>query len=104
MIEEGTAVKAAAWLARRVSRAEVRTAEGWIRATRLTAEVRSAHITLLLTIGNDILSRQDVTGVRLIDTGGDVCYTRELDLKKRDAEGATCRIDITVRVEENEHV
>ena len=45
-----------------------------------------------------------VTSVRLIDTGGDVCYMRELDLKRRDGAGTIYRTDIVVRVEEKEHV
>lgn len=100
MIAEGTAAKTAAWLVRRIERAEVQTQAGWIRATRMTVEIKGAHITLLVTIGNEILAEQDVSGVRLIDTGGDVCYLRELNLQKREANGATCRIDIGVRVEE----
>ena len=83
MIEAKTAEKTAAWLA---------------------YEVRENHITLFVTIGSETLGKSDVTALRLIDTGGDVCYMRELDLKRRDGAGTIYRTDIVVRVEEKEHV
>lgn len=104
MIEAKTAEKTAAWLARRIACAQVQTDQGWANAVRLAYEVKGAHITLFVTIGSDTLSKSDVTALRLIDTGGDVCYTRELDLTRRDGAGTVYRTDITVRVEENEHV
>ena len=104
MLETGTAAKTAAWLARRIVRAQVQTNKGWEDAVRLTCEVRDAHIILFVTIGSETLSQSDVTALRLIDSGGDVCYTRETELTKRDGGGATHRIDITVRLEENDDV
>ena len=104
MIEDITSAKTAEWLARRVVHAQVLAGGAWVDAVRLTREIKEAHITLFVTIGSDTLSQNDVTGLRLIDSGGDICYTRELDLARRDGEGATCRIDISVRVEENEDV
>ena len=73
-------------------------------AVRLAYEVRENHITLFVTIGRETLGKSDVTALRLIDTGGDVCYMRELDLKRRDGAGTIYRTDIVVRVEEKEHV
>lgn len=104
MIEDITSAKTAAWLGRRVVQAQVLAGGKWVDAARLTREIKEAHITLLVTIGSDMLRWNDVTGLRLIDSGGDICYTRKLDLARRDGEGATCRIDISVRVEENEDV
>ena len=71
-----------------------RTPSGWL--------MRSG--TLFVTIGSETLGKSDVTALRLIDTGGDVCYMRELDLKRRDGAGTIYRTDIVVRVEEKEHV
>ena len=62
---------------------------------------RAQNSTSWLTISSDTLRESDVTGLRLVDTGGDICYTREVALARRDGEGATQRIDISVRVEEN---
>lgn len=104
MIESITSAKTAQWLARRVAQAQVLAGGAWVDAVRLTREVKEAHITIFVTIGSETLSQNNVTRLRLLDSGGDVCYTRELDLARRDGEGATCRIDISVRVEENDDV
>ena len=104
MIEAKTAEKTAAWLARRIAYAQVQTVQGWENAVRLAYEVRENHITLFVTIGSETLGKSDVTALRLIDTGGDVCYMRELDLKRRDGAGTIYRTDIVFRVEEKEHV
>ena len=104
MIEDITSAKTAQWLARRVVQAQVLAGGAWVDAVRLTHEVKEAHITIFVTIGSETLSQNDVTSLRLLDSGGDVCYMRTLDLARRDGEGATCRIDISVRVEENDDV
>ena len=66
----------------------------------MTIERSGAHITALVVIGSEILERSDVTEMKLYDSGGDCCYTRALELQKRTGEGAVCRVDITVSVEE----
>ena len=79
---------------------------GWLDESpmRRCRPFRENHITLFVTIGSETLGKSDVTALRLIDTGGDVCYMRELDLKRRDGAGTIYRTDIVVRVEEKEHV
>ena len=101
MIEARTTEKTAAYLARRIARAQVEAGGSWVDAARMSCEVKDAHITILVTISSDTLRESDVTGLRLVDTGGDICYTREVALARRDGDGATQRIDISVRVEEN---
>lgn len=102
MIEEVTAQKTAAYLARRIVAARVKTEDGYTEATRLTVQSNAAHITALVVIGSDILGKSDVTELKLYDSGGDCCYTRALELQKRTGEGAVCRVDITVSVEEEQ--